>query len=428
MTVVFYGVLIVCVLALVLAVGYLAGGMVAGLLAAFVLSGCVLIYHLYCMHQFVVWLQNDMQTNTTRIRGVWQNICTQIIQKDKHYQKKQERQSQLIARLNRMISAIPSAVLLINEKGQVAWKNALADTYFGFDENDKKISLRQVAVTSEFHQFLDNATQLGTPSDAKMSVGQRTLIFTLVPIEAQANMLIAHDVSASEQLNISKNTFVANVSHELRTPLTVISGFLETLQEMPDLDKTLQNEFVLLMQKESKRMLDLVEGLLTLSRLENGEHQSNFEPVCLSELVQDVVQDTLALGTKHQITTEIVPDVWVLGVYKELYSALSNLAFNAVRHTKEHTNVHICLHKQEQKVVFFVQDDGEGIATEHVPHLTERFYRVDKGRSRKTGGSGLGLAITKHALMRHKALLQIDSEVGKGSIFKVLFDGAIKNK
>lgn len=420
--IIFHVVVIICTLALVLMMGHLLGGLVLGLALGMAVLAVAVGYHVCHLYKFTTWLQRaeKQPTPMPSAVGLWQAIFDDIAQKDQHRQKKKERQEQTISRLNRMIATVPSAVMLINKKGQIVWKNALADSYFGLGE-DKRPLIKQVITDPSFHEFLDTMT--GVAHDIKLRLEPKTYVFTLVPIEANASMLIAHDISASEQLNISKNAFIANVSHELRTPLTVIGGFLETMQDMPKMDIELQREFVALMTKESNRMLDLVNDLLTLSRLENDEHhQDNFEPINLSELVADVVEDAQALSSQHHISTDIAPNIQVSGVYKELYSALSNLVFNAIRHTSDGTKVDIELTMNDNSPLFIVKDTGEGIEPEHLLHLTERFYRVDKGRSRKTGGSGLGLAIAKHALARHKAVLEIDSEVGVGSVFRVCFD------
>lgn len=348
--------------------------------------------------------------------GDWQGVFYQLEQQEINRKNRASRLNHAVHRLNRMMIAIPSAVLIINKKGVIEWKNARADAYLSL--KDSKAPLKEQVASPEFSAFLDSIMSQ-THTEAKLQLGQRTLFCTLIPIEANASMLIAHDVSASEQLNISKNTFIANVSHELRTPLTVIQGFLEMLLDK-ELNDELRQEFVGLMQKESARMLDLIEELLTLSRLENDDDPAKHsEPICLSDMITDIAKDAQNLSSTHQISTDITPEIWVKGVYKELYSAFSNLIFNAVRHTESGTKVHVHL-SVDKEICFFVQDEGDGISGEHLAHLTERFYRVDKGRSRKTGGTGLGLAIAKHALARHHASLTIQSEVGVGSVFGVV--------
>lgn len=395
--------------------------LVASILALCVVSLLWVVVSQIChIKQLRAWLKTPdkplQAKGIAQAFGDWQGVFYQLEQQEINRKNRASRLNHAVHRLNRMMIAIPSAVLIINKKGVIEWKNARADAYLSL--KDSKAPLKEQVNSHEFSAFLDSAMPQ-THTEAKLQLGQRTLFCTLIPIEANSNMLIAHDVSASEQLNISKNTFIANVSHELRTPLTVIQGFLEMLADK-ELSDELRQEFVGLMQKESARMLDLIEELLTLSRLENDDNPAKYsEPICLSDMIADIAKDAQNLSSTHQISTDITPNIWVKGVYKELYSAFSNLIFNAVRHTESGTKVHVHLSVGEE-ICFFVQDEGDGISGEHLAHLTERFYRVDKGRSRKTGGTGLGLAIAKHALARHHANLTIQSEVGVGSVFGVV--------
>lgn len=404
---------------------------VAVLIAVF-LGVCVavLLWVVFCQLRQVsslhAWLKDPKQHTVPNVAhcGNWQGIYDELTRLENSRQKRAERLNHTVHRLNRMMTAIPSAVLIINQKGGIEWKNAKADEYLSLQNN--KLPIHKQIPDDNFVAFLNDngkGESKGVGMEKKLTLNQKTLLCTLIPIEANATMLIAHDMSASEHLNISKNAFIANVSHELRTPLTVIQGFLETLSDN-ELERELELEFIGLMQKQSERMLDLIEGLLTLSRLENDDSPIQ-EPINLSELINSIVKDASRLSDTHHMTVQIEDGIWVMGAYKELYSAFSNLIFNAVRHTESGTNIDVHLSVQkgdaehESEAVFFVKDDGDGISSEHLTHLTERFYRVDKGRSRKTGGSGLGLAIVKHVLARHHAVLTIESEVGKGSKFEV---------
>lgn len=303
----------------------------------------------------------------------WQGVFDELYRQELSRQKRADRLNHAVHRLNRMMTAIPSAVLIVNKKGMIEWKNARSDDYLSLKNN--KLTLKEQVANDEFSAFLDNIEKNsaeqdnGRQMDSKIQLGQKTLLCTLIPIEANANMLIVHDVSATEQLNISKNAFIANVSHELRTPLTVIQGFLETLADN-ELDRTLQQEFIGLMQKESVRMLDLIEGLLTLSRLENDDNPAKYsEPIDLSMMIAGIAKDASNLSDTHVITTDITPDIWVVGAYKELYSAFSNLIFNAVRHTDAGTDVVVSLSVVGDEICFFVKDNGDGISGEHLTNL-----------------------------------------------------------
>lgn len=418
-----YALLILLVLAVMAILAYMIAGVYGLLLTLVTVLFLIVLYHIYCLHWLIKWLKSPNIDLVPVGIGLWQKVFDALVQQHKKQERYKRQLKAMIERFNRMITAIPSAVLMVDKNGKLRWHNALAESYFDLSKSSKKQKIKQYLSTLNDGQVLDSIRQGHELNGVKVVLDERTVLLSVIPVEAKASMLIAHDISMGEQLDVSKNAFVANVSHELRTPLAAICGFLEIIHGNPELDIKLRQDFVELMQKESNRMLDLVEDLLILSRLENDEksHQA-FEPIDLSLLTISVIQDAKAVGTAHQITTDITEGLWVFGGYKELYSVVSNLIMNAINHTKDGTAIHVLLAKQDNKVLFKVQDFGEGIAKHHLKHLTERFYRADKSRSRETGGSGLGLAIVKHALARHKTTLNIQSTLGQGSIFSVLFD------
>jgi two-component system phosphate regulon sensor histidine kinase PhoR len=220
-----------------------------------------------------------------------------------------------------------------------------------------------------------------------------------------------------------RRDFVANVSHELRTPLTVLSGFLETINEL-QLDPKRSRDYLNLMAEQSKRMQRIVDDLLTLSTLESAPGPSLDERVPIAPLLDRLRAEAEALsGGKHKIVLDAEPGFDLLGAENEIASAFGNLTSNAIRYTPAGGEVRLAWRASANEAEFAVQDTGVGIASEHIPRLTERFYRVDRGRSRETGGTGLGLAIVKHILTRHQATLDIKSDPGKGSRFAARFSG-----
>jgi two-component system phosphate regulon sensor histidine kinase PhoR len=227
-------------------------------------------------------------------------------------------------------------------------------------------------------------------------------------------------VTQSERLDRTRRDFVANVSHELRTPLTVLAGFLETLQEF-EVDRDEQRRYLDLMAEQSKRMQTIVQDLLTLSSIESAPPPGN-EAIDMASLIDKLKRDAEALSAgRHAIVVESDDHGDLRGSEPELVSALGNLVTNAVRYTPAGGTVRICWHASQRGAEFAVEDTGIGIAPEHIPRLTERFYRVDRGRSRDSGGTGLGLAIVKHSLNRHQAQLDITSTPGQGSRFAARF-------
>jgi two-component system phosphate regulon sensor histidine kinase PhoR len=234
-------------------------------------------------------------------------------------------------------------------------------------------------------------------------------------------LIVARDVTTVYHLNMIRRDFVANASHELRTPLTVLTGFLETLSDS-ELTPEAHKRPIELMVNQSERMRSIVEDLLMLSRLEMDDRSEDIGPVDIPKELELIIDEAEALSEKcHEFKADIDRDLLVLGNQLELRSAFSNLVFNAVTHTPPGTRVHIEWHRKGFTPVFSVTDDGEGIAQQHIPRLTERFYRIDKARSRASGGTGLGLAIVNHVLNRHSARLFIASELGRGSTFTCRF-------
>ncbi|MGH7461913.1 MAG: phosphate regulon sensor histidine kinase PhoR, partial [Longimicrobiales bacterium] len=235
-------------------------------------------------------------------------------------------------------------------------------------------------------------------------------------------LILGRDVSRWEQLETTRRDFIANVSHELRTPLTVVRGFLETLENLENPDPDMMKRSIRLMSQQTDRMTRLVEDLLRLSRLESAQNLLREEDINMPELLRSLHQEALALsGGRHRIRLRLETDDWLKGNSDEMRSAFGNLVSNAVRYTPEGGEIELALERADAQVVFSVRDTGIGIEPQHINRLTERFYRVDKSRSRETGGTGLGLAIVKHVLMRHQARLDVESWPGKGSLFSVSF-------
>ena len=265
----------------------------------------------------------------------------------------------------------------------------------------------------------DTPIQMPAPGNQQLILSLR-----LIPYGDDQRLLVARDVTRLQHLERMRRDFVANVSHELRTPLTVVAGYLESLlddehdEAAQRWHRTLQS-----MYEQSIRMQGIVEDLLMLSRLETQAQPEQSVPVAVPGLLAQVREDAQRLsGTQaHQISLEADPGLWLMGSDSELRSLFSNLAFNAVRYTPPGGRIQLRWYGDTQGAHFEIQDTGIGIAAHHIPRLTERFYRIDVGRSRGSGGTGLGLAIVKHVLLRHDGQLEVESELGKGSTFRCDF-------
>lgn len=412
-------------------VGWVAGGL-TGLFAALALVLAVWLWrHLLYLQKLRRWLASPKLRRIPEGRGIWQDVFDTLLAQAKSRKKRKQQLASALQRFNRAAETMPNGVMILDRDGRIEWMNRLAAEHLNLQEGDRGGILGNLIRVPEFHRFLYAPAEESRPLKLSLPDARqrpRTLALTRTPFENGADLLISQDISAAEQLNATRTAFVANVSHELRTPLTVINGFLETLADMPDLPREQQQAFIVLMRKEGERMLHLLADLLTLSRLESRTAAGvEYRPLDLSALCFQVAEAARALSQgQHAIEADIEPGLIMQGIQADLYSALSNLAFNAVRYTPAGGRIQIVLAAEggtpPPQARFSIRDSGPGIAPEHLPRLTERFYRVDPGRSRQSGGTGLGLAITKHALAEHNTRLEIDSTVGVGSTFSVRLD------
>lgn len=424
--------LILATLIVVVVLSLLIGGVQLMLVGLCCLSFIWLVGYWYHLIKLVRWLERPKLRNVPYGVGIWNNIFNTLMLQAKSRKKRKQKLGVALLRFNRIAETIPEGVLILGLDGRIQWLNHMAATHLNLNpERDSNGILAELIGNAQFQQFLNE--QASESVDMKLTLDNngsglpRILNIIRTPFDEQATLIITQDITAAEQLNATRTAFVANVSHELRTPLTVINGFLETLTDMPELPQEQRQSFIALMSKEGARMRNLLADLLTLSRLENQTDISmHRQPVYLTALAEQVVHEAKILSAgKHSFVCELATDIWVNGIQQDLYNAFSNLLFNAVRYTPPQGTIAIQLRSEQcqhdsWQAIFQVSDTGSGIAAEHIPHLTERFYRVDSGRSRQSGGTGLGLAIVKHALAEHNGKLQIESVVGSGSTFSAI--------
>jgi two-component system phosphate regulon sensor histidine kinase PhoR len=331
------------------------------------------------------------------------------------------------------IQASPNGVILLDEEARIEWCNETAASHLGLDAFKDRmqhiVHLVRDPVFSRYFSQASHASEAVIEGRSSSSVSAQKLSVQLHAYGDGRSLLLSRDITAVAQAEAMRRDFVANVSHEIRTPLTVLSGFIETLQTLP-LDELERARYLSLMAVQSDRMQDLVADLLTLSQLEGSLPPSMNQHVSLPAVMAQVLGDAKAMseglanmgdGAGHDLVMAPVPEVDLLGARSELLSALSNLVINAVRYTPLGGAIHLSWSSTPEGWVFAVKDTGPGIAAEHLPRLSERFYRVDRSRSRETGGTGLGLAIAKHVMQRHGGELRIESDLGKGSTFKLIF-------
>lgn len=345
-----------------------------------------------------------------------------------------EREATLQGQLDKyrqVARALPDAAVAFNRHGEIELINDAAKKLLGLREpEDLGRPVMNLIRGPRFVEYLererfDAALEIASPVDP-----DTTLSITVVPYgELDKRLLLARDTSRLSRLERMRQDFVANVSHEMKSPLTVIKGYVEYLMDDPAAVEKWRAPLSQLGQ-QTDRMCSIVDDLLALSNLETGPVPKVREPVDIAALVRSVVSEARELGQdKHRFESDIDEDLFILGTFNELYSAFSNVVFNAVSYTQEGGTVSVSWRLQgDGKPRFSVTDTGIGVSPEHLPRLTERFYRVDQARSRELGGTGLGLAIVKHVLIRHDARLEVSSELGKGSTFAFVFPSDIARR
>ncbi|TSE24704.1 phosphate regulon sensor histidine kinase PhoR [Tepidimonas aquatica] len=376
----------------------------------------------------LAWLREPKPGDTPELDGAWGELVARVRRALKGANRK-ARKAQ--ARLQEFLSAIqasPNGVVLLSKEGTIEWCNVMAGEHLGFDaKRDLGQRIRNLVRDPLFIQYLNQRdfTQAVEIDGRQARPGHpQRIAVQIFPYAKGRRLLLTRDVTALQLAEAMRRDFVANVSHEIRSPLTVITGFIETLQTLP-LNDAQRQQYLGLMAQQAQRMQALVEDLLTLSRLEGSPPPDASQWLEVSALVEEAAAHARALadvlhGGRQTIEVQRGPHAEVAGQGSELASALGNLASNAVRYTP--AGGHITLGwtvLPDEALEIWVRDDGPGIAPEHLPRLTERFYRVDRSRSRDTGGTGLGLAIVKHVAQRHGGELLIDSTVGRGSTFRL---------
>lgn len=379
------------------------------------------------------WLRAGDASDVAMTTGLWGEVCDRarrlIRAREQMARDSQNRLQEFLAALQ----ASPNGVVLLDSQGQIEWFNQMAATHFGLDAQRDLLQhfgnlVRDPGFAGYFagHDYRGELIMPGRESTPARPV---KLSVHLHRYGEGRLLLLSRDVTALEQAEAMRRDFVANVSHEIRTPLTVLAGFVETLQALPLTDQE-RERYLTLMAQQAQRMQTLVNDLLTLSRLEGSPPPGASDWMSMPALMRQLEQEARALAAVlnpssdrlHHLVFDSLLEGDIAGAPNELLSAMSNLVSNAIRYTPPGGEIHVrALLLPDARAEFSVQDTGPGIAPEHIPRLTERFYRVDRSRSRDTGGTGLGLAIVKHVAQRHGAELKIESTPGKGSIFTIIF-------
>ena len=396
-------------------------GLIFGYLPWFLLAAVtgLLIWHFWNLLRLSWWLWVDRSMTPPPGRGSWEPLLYGLNQMQLRNKKRRRELGNLIKRFRSGAESLPDAVVLTTEEGAIFWCNGLAQQLLGLRwPDDSGQNILNLLRYPEFIQHLKKRDFL-KPLHLVLNSG-RHLEIRVMPYTDRQLLMVARDVTQMHQLEGARRNFFANVSHELRTPLTVLQGYLEMMQEQV-LEGNVREKALHTMREQTQRMEGLVRQLLTLSKIEASPTLALNEKIDVPMMLKVVEREAQTLSQhKHQFHFEIDETLKTLGNEEQLRSAMSNLVYNAVNHTPEGTLITVRWQRAPHGALFSVEDNGPGIAPEHLPRLTERFYRVDKARSRQTGGSGLGLAIVKHAVNHHDSRLDITSTLGKGSCFSFL--------
>lgn len=382
------------------------------------------LFHVRNLVKLGYWLESPETRNVPEGEGPWEDVFARLNKMVREHRKERTKRASALHDMELATSALPEGVVSLDKTDHIEWFNPLAEKHLGLDSSrDIGQQITYLVRQPEFVEYLA-AKNFAEPL-LLHGARQDDLVLSckLVGYSGNKKLLVTRDVTRFEHIETMRRDFVANVSHELLTPLTVVNGFVETMQDMPSLENDMARRALPMMGEQTMRMTHLVGDLLTLSKLEDRSNVLKEEVLDVPAMLSNCYQVGLELSAgQHKVKLELLSDAKLMGCAEELRSAFGNLMSNAIRYTPP--GGEIVMRWQvlaDGQPVYSVQDSGIGIALQHIPRLTERFYRVDNSRSRATGGTGLGLAIVKHIVNRHQAHLDISSEEGKGSTFSIVF-------
>ena len=405
-----------------LALGALVGAVLGSILGGIALAlTAALAWQLMNLFWLDAWLRDRANRSPPDVRGVWGDVVSQVVRLHRRKRYHKQRLLELFRELRRSTAALPDGVIILNSQWEIVWFNRTAGRLLGLHRRvDDGMALTNLIREPSLARYLQQG-DFAEPHVIARGEPPVHLSFQAVPYGRAQRLLLVRDVSRQIALESMRKDFVANASHELRSPLTVITGYVETLLQDDQLEPALRVPLAEI-QRQAQRMNGIVGDLLDLSRLDAAEGEVGGEPIDVLALCAVLRKDVLARASHPDVQVEIEAAARLVGAGPEILSAFSNLVDNAAKYTPPAGRVRLRWSLDaDGSARFAVEDTGPGIAPEHLPRLTERFYRVDEGRSRAVGGSGLGLAIVKHVLQQHGARLEIESMPGVGSRFSCVF-------
>ena len=412
---------------LTIALGILCGLLFGSISVCLVIALFAYLYwYSRRLTRLIDWLEKKAERPVGEDSGAISEIIDEIEDLREHYRYRGDKLSGYIKQFQQATNALPDAVVVLGENDTIEGANRRATEYLNISwPQDNGQRIVNLIRHPDLNAFIKNTRANTEEKSLELALPfseQRQLEFRLAPFSESQRLLIARDITNIHRAKEMRKDFIANASHELRSPLTVISGYLESFDDESE-SPPRWLPIVRQMRNQTRRMQRLIEDLLQLSALESSASHHNDEEIRVPEVLATIQKEAEVMSGNegHIFFLEVDEDLFLKGKQQELYSAFSNLVFNAVQHTPGGGTIRIRWYKDESGAQMQVKDSGKGIPEEHISRLTERFYRVDRSRSRQAGGTGLGLAIVKHVLARHKAKLEIESTLGEGSIFTCSF-------
>jgi two-component system phosphate regulon sensor histidine kinase PhoR len=376
-------------------------------------------------YRLINWLRGSQEGQAPRDTGFWGEIGYRVERSVRLQERETAHERMRLSQFLSAIEASPNGVILLDANDQIEWCNAMAADHFGLDpKRDIRQPVTNLVRAPAFVAYLQQG-EFAEPVRFAERRRDGTLSVLIRRYGEDMKIVLSQDVTLNERSEAMRRDFVANVSHEIRSPLTVLTGFIETMSSLPLSDAERRRVLDLMMQ-QARRMGTLVSDLLTLAQLEGSPRPTSDRWVSVGSLMKQVETEAKVLSAgRHRLNFAGVAGLQIAGSEPELLSAVTNLVNNAVRYTPADGTIDVAWKvRADGAGEVSVCDTGPGIGREHLPRLTERFYRVDGSRSRDTGGTGLGLSIVKHVVQRHGGELDVQSELGKGSIFKLSFPAA----
>ena len=394
-----------------------------GLIVCLCLMSCFLLLHMFWIYKLSKWLNNPSLSNLPHGTGVWQHIFTKHYQILKESKKSKKNLVSTLDQFTQAAEALMDGVVALNESNEIIWSNRRSQVMLNLNsKKDTGQPINYIFRNTDLISYLEKGNYEESIKVNLEASNTKTIEIKIVMFGEKQKVLIAKDISQAIKIESDRKEFISNVSHELKTPLTVISGFIETLEDMFTISGKEHKNILKMMGDQAYNMSKLIDDLLLLSNVESSIFQNRSEKLLINTIMSKIKKNISILDAKnHKIKYQINSSLNIYGSKKEIESAFLNLITNAVRYTEKEGFISISWGLINGLPIFEVRDTGSGIEQKHINRITERFYRVDKDRSRDTGGTGLGLSIVKNIIKKHDGELKITSDIGKGSSFKLIF-------